>query len=302
MAQNQEVDGNCWEELLMKDYFDYISESSEVDMDDDVLDVYNEMDAELCEFDAYVQEGVGLAIAAGVGGAALLGGLIALIVKCFGRSSPSSTAKTAKEAKKALQEMEAAGEQLPAVPMPEAESVETLGEALEQDIDNTASIFEEIIIVNEGSSKRSETPFSSLQTQNIDNFNVPDREKQFINEKIRSEFNKPKYPLAIRTSVPTSYDDAYNRLNTIENVSEKLEKKNKGLKKIEQKVKRAESKGTAQTTPQQQQKLKQKQALTASNVSKVFRGINEPLGKFFSNVKTKGEKAASMIKNARKRR
>jgi predicted nucleic acid-binding Zn-ribbon protein len=284
----------------MPNYFDYMLESADSSIDD--MDdygvaesVYNEMDASMCEFDAYVQEGVGLAIAAGVGGAALLGGLIALIVKCFGSSSPSSTAKTAKAAKKALQEMEAAGEPVPAVSIPEAESVKKLGDALEQDIDKTASKFEEIIIVNEGSSKRSETPSSSSQTQRFDNFDAPDRQRQFINDKIRSEFNKPKYPLAISTSVPTSYDDAYNRLNTIENVSEKLEKKNKDLKKTEQKVKRAESNGTAKTTPQQQQKLKQQQALAASNVSKVFRGINEPLGKLFSNVRAKGEKAAKML-------
>jgi hypothetical protein len=283
----------------MPNYFDYMLESADSSIDD--MDdygvaesVYNEMDASMCEFDAYVQEGVGLAIAAGVGGAALLGGLIALIVKCFGSSSPSSTAKTAKEAKKALQKMEAAGEPVPAVHMPEAKSVEALGNALEKDINKTASIFEEIIVADEGSS-------SSSQTQRFDNFDAPDRQRQFINDKIRSEFNKQKYPLAIKTSVPTSYNDAYNRLNTIENVSEKLEKKNKDLKKSEQKVKRAESKGTAKTTPQQQQKLKQQQAQTASNVTKVFRVINEPLGNLLSIVKTKGEKAESMIKNARKR-
>lgn len=291
----------------MPNYFDYISESADLSVDilddfDDMNNVYNEMDASMCEFDAYVQEGVGLAIAAGVGGAALLGGLIALIVKCFGNSSSSSTAKTAKEVKKALQEMEAAGEPVPAVPIPEAESVEALGDALEQDIDDTGSIFEEIIMVNEGSSTRSEKSSSSSQTQSIDNFDVPDRQRQLTNDKIKSGFNKQKFPPAIRTSVPTSYDDAYNRLFTIENVSKKIEQKNKALKKTEQKVKKAESKGTVKTTPQQQQKLKQKQAQTANNVAKASRSINNPLGRLLSVVKTKGEKTASMIKDARKRR
>jgi hypothetical protein len=293
----------------MSEYFGYIHESSSYDDLDDADVVYNEMDASMCEFDAYVQEGVGLAIAAGVGGAALLGGLIALIVKCFGNSSSSSTAKTAKEAKKALQEMEAAGEPVPAVPIPEAESVEALGDALIEDIDDTGSIFEEIIVANEGSS-------SSSQTQRIDNFsefkkskvnlaiktNIPDRQIQFTNDKIKSEFNKSKFPLAIKTSVPTSYDDAYNRLFAIENVSKKIEQKNKALKKTEKKVEKAESKGTVKTTPQQQQKLKHKQAQTANNVAKASRGINNTLGRLLSVVKTKGEKAESMIKNARKRR
>jgi hypothetical protein len=178
-----------------------------------------------------------------------------------------------------------------------------------EDIDDTGSIFEEIIVANEGSS-------SSSQTQRIDNFsefkkskvnlaiktNIPDRQIQFTNDKIKSEFNKSKFPLAIKTSVPTSYDDAYNRLFAIENVSKKIEQKNKALKKTEKKVEKAESKGTVKTTPQQQQKLKHKQAQTANNVAKASRGINNTLGRLLSVVKTKGEKAESMIKNARKRR
>ena len=86
----------------MSNYFDYILEESIPQDYEDPNDIYNEMDATMCEFDSYVQEGVGLKIAAGIGIAALLGGLIAVIVKCVSNKSSSSATKSVKKAEKAL--------------------------------------------------------------------------------------------------------------------------------------------------------------------------------------------------------
>ena len=88
----------------MSNYFDYVLESAETQIDtyDDVHFLYNEMDASMAQFDSYVQEGVGVKILIGIGIAAALGGLIALIIKLFsgksGGSSASTKAKTAKAA------------------------------------------------------------------------------------------------------------------------------------------------------------------------------------------------------------
>lgn len=92
----------------MFDYFDYIHESSQEDIDD-VDSIYNETDLALAEFDSYVQEGVGLKIVAGIGLAALLGGLIAVIIKVFGNRSDSKTNQAAKTALTFIQRCEQAG-------------------------------------------------------------------------------------------------------------------------------------------------------------------------------------------------
>lgn len=84
----------------MSNYFGYILEESIPQDCEDPNDIYNEMDATMCEFDSYVQEGVGLKIAAGIGIAALLGGLIAVIVKCVSNKSSSSATKSVKKAEK----------------------------------------------------------------------------------------------------------------------------------------------------------------------------------------------------------
>ena len=87
----------------MPNYFDYISESAEVEVNspDDVNEIYNEMDASMGEFDAYVQEGVGLKILIGVGIAAALGGLIALIVYMCKKKGDKGVVKAAEETEKA---------------------------------------------------------------------------------------------------------------------------------------------------------------------------------------------------------
>ena len=81
----------------MPNYFDYISESADLSVDerDDV--VYDEMCATLYEFDSYIQESVGINVLIGIGVAAALGGLIALIIKLFSaKEATSATTKTSK--------------------------------------------------------------------------------------------------------------------------------------------------------------------------------------------------------------
>lgn len=92
----------------MFDYFDYIHESSQEDIDDVDL-IYNETDLALAEFDSYIQEGVGLKIVAGLGIAALLGALIAVIIKVFGNRSDNKTNQAAKTAITFIQRCERAG-------------------------------------------------------------------------------------------------------------------------------------------------------------------------------------------------
>ena len=86
----------------MTSYFDYILEESIPQSYEEPVTVYNEMDATMCEFDSYVQEGVGMKILIGVGIVAALGGLIALIIKCFSNKSSSSASNKTRAAKKAL--------------------------------------------------------------------------------------------------------------------------------------------------------------------------------------------------------
>jgi len=92
----------------MFDYFDYIHESSQEDIDDVDL-IYNETDLALAEFDSYVQEGVGLKIAVGLGIAVLLGTLIAVIIKVFGNRSDNKTNQAAKTALTFIERCERAG-------------------------------------------------------------------------------------------------------------------------------------------------------------------------------------------------
>lgn len=92
----------------MFDYFDYIHESSQEDIDD-VDVIYNEYEMTINEFDSYVQEGVGLKIVAGIGLAALLGGLIAVIIKVFGNRSDNKTNQAAKTALTFIQRCERTG-------------------------------------------------------------------------------------------------------------------------------------------------------------------------------------------------
>lgn len=86
----------------MPNYFDYIKESAEVEVNspEDIDEIYNEMDVSICEFDTYVQEGVGLKILIGIGVAAALAGLVALIIKLFKKHSEKGAKKATDAAKK----------------------------------------------------------------------------------------------------------------------------------------------------------------------------------------------------------
>lgn len=82
----------------MPNYFDYIHESSYDDIDDQDA-VYNEMDATMAEFETYIQESLGVAakVLIGVGIAAALAGLIALIIKLYKKKKGKSAAAAAKQ-------------------------------------------------------------------------------------------------------------------------------------------------------------------------------------------------------------
>lgn len=86
----------------MSDYFDYIHESSQEDIDD-VNIIYNEYEMAINEFDSYVQEGIGLKILVGIGLAALIGLLIGVIVKLVSGGSGSSVTSSISQAQKKIE-------------------------------------------------------------------------------------------------------------------------------------------------------------------------------------------------------
>ena len=96
----------------MPNYFDYMLKAS--DDYNDITDwgdsLFSEMDLTLAEFDNYVQEGVGVKILIGIGLAAALGGLIALIIKLFsGKSGGTSASTKTKAAKTTVNQAKKAG-------------------------------------------------------------------------------------------------------------------------------------------------------------------------------------------------
>lgn len=284
----------------MPNYFDYISECANssvnvLDDFDDTNDAYNEMDATMCEFDSYVQESVGVAIAASVGGAALLGGLIALIAKCFGKSSPSSASKAAKEAKKAAKKAEAAGEEVPDIELPTVEAIEQRGKAVEEEVEDVEDSFEEVLIVNSGSNGPSEYHSELKKGTTSVAVGEPYGDSKKPERKYKKyEANSPYLPIPV--SKVESWEDLYKRLDAIEKTSNKISQKQKVLKKTEQKVNRAQQNG-AKLTPQQQNALKQKQGKAANNVAKTSSLFMKAMNKipFLSAIKTKGDKAAKML-------
>ena len=284
----------------MPNYFDYISECANssvnvLDDFDDTNDAYNEMDATMCEFDSYVQESVGVAIAASVGGAALLGGLIALIAKCFGKSSPSSTSKAAKEAKKAAKKAEAAGEEVPDIELPTVEAIEQRGKAVEEEVEDVVDSFEEVLIVNSGSNGPSKNESELKKGTTSVAVGEPYGDSKKPERKYKKyEANSPYLPMPV--SKVESWEDLYKRLDAIEKTSNKISQKQKVLKKTEQKVNRAQQNG-AKLTPQQQNALKQKQGKAANNVAKTSSLFMKAMNKipFLSAIKTKGDKAAKML-------
>lgn len=289
----------------MPDYFDYISESSEVDIDDDddALDVYDEMDASMCEFDSYVQEGVGLKIAAGVGGAALIAGLIALIAKCFGKSSASSAARAAKDARKALDKVD---------DLPE-EGVEILTDkAIEESKKNVViSVFdyaaackaimngEEIPSTNPVSQRKKENDTFSYQAFNDTKINVSDisvsidKYNEKASKKAKSDESVQKLIDTRRagrrnkpgTKITTDKAEAKETLVHIEQVSNEIDQKRKDLQAIERDLTEAENSGRVKITPEQRKVLEKKRARAANAVSQESMKLKAPSMGILSAVK-----------------
>ena len=253
----------------MPNYFDYISEAAnssvdELDDFDDMNDVYNEMDATMCEFDSYVQESVGVAIAAGVGGAALLGGLIALIVKCFGSSSSSSASRAAKKAKVVAEQMEEAGQPLPEnIELPTVPQIEAAGKAVEGELNDVVKTVEEVI--QQAESGGGASAGDSLPAPGK---GIPKPGENFTFDHIPSKNNGQSNNsfLPAPLTLVTSYSDLKQRLDAIEKTSERISQKQKDLKKTEQKLKRAQQHG-ATLGAQQQSALKQKQGRAGNLVA-----------------------------------
>lgn len=250
----------------MKDYFDYISESSEVDIDDDVLDVYNEMDAELCEFDSYVQEGVGVAIAAGVGGAAIIGGLIALIAKCFGNSSSNSAARAAKEAQKAIDNIEKLPEEGVEVPTPNA-----IEEVKEEVCDNVKD-------------------FIDAAQSILDNRQIPsdDTIKNTANKNSETGIEKEKQAQAstgkkVGTKTVHSKEEAKEAFKKQEQASKEISQMNKALKTKQRELQKATESGKVNLGDKQKKQLEAKRNKAAKAVnagSNAYRkSANNVLGK-----------------------
>ena len=134
----------------MPNYFDYMLESAETRIDtyDDVHFMYNEMDASMAQFDSYVQEGVGVKILIGIGIAAALGGLIALIIKLFsGKSGGASASTKAKTAKAATTKAKKAGVKTVKVKVATGEETAAPKQAVSatQSVDKAEKHVEEIV-------------------------------------------------------------------------------------------------------------------------------------------------------------
>ena len=274
----------------MPNYFDYMLESADSSIDDmddcDVADsVYNEMDASMCEFDSYVQEGVGVAIAA-VGGAALLTGLIALIAKCFGNSSSSSVSKSAKELKKAIEEAKAAGEPVPECKLPDVESIKNIGESVKKELDSCEATFEETLIINSSSTEgTSKTTVEEELKQGTTSVTVGEPYGD-----TKKPVHKHSQYLPVTYSQPKSWEDAKERVDAIIQVSNEITQKQKSLKKTEKKVQNAEKNGSKKLTQQQQNKLKQSQGKAGTKVSKSSFIFQKGINTLKSIIKVKSDK------------
>lgn len=216
--------------------FDYILEEAEYDNDPD--SVYSEMDLALAEFDAYVQEGVGVAVLAGIGIAAALGGLIALIIKLFGRSSASSTASEAKRVKEEILRLGFdGGETLPPALINAAVDV------VEYDVEYVENICNQIIDLCKSG-------------QDVD--------EARLNELIMEEYEKrqkrsEKYQLTTTGSNQlvhiSSKEEAIDSVEAIEKSSEKIADLNKQLQKTQREMKKAEESGNVKLSDVVKQKV-----------------------------------------------
>lgn len=250
----------------MPNYFDYMLESADSSIDDmddcDVADsVYNEMDASMCEFDSYVQEGVGVAIAAGVGGAALIGGLIALIAKCFGNSSSNSAASASKEAQKAIDNTEELPEEGVEVPTPEA--VEEVKEDVRDNVQDFIDAAQSI----------------------LDNRPISGTEKE---KQTQSSTGKK-----VGTKTVHSKEEAKEALNKQEQASKEINQMNKSLKTKQRELQKATESGKVKVTAEQKKQLEAKRNKAAKAVnagSNAYRKTaNNVLGKLEAGARKVGK-------------
>lgn len=255
----------------MENYFDYIHESSEVDIDDDASDVYNEMDAELCEFDSYVQEGVGVAIAAGVGGAALIGGLIALIAKCFGNSSSNSAASASKEAQKAIDKTEELPEEGVEVPTPE--SVEAAKEEVRDNVQDFIDAAQSIL---------DNRPISASEAGT-------EKEKQ----------TQASTGKKVGTKTVHSKEEAKEALNRQEQASKEINQMNKSLKTKQRELQKATESGKVKVTAEQKKQLEAKRNKAAKVVNAVSneyrKRANNVLGKLEAGARAGARKVGKFL-------
>lgn len=307
----------------MPNYFDYMLESADTsidDMDDYGVEesVYNEMDASMCEFDSYVQEGVGVAIAASVGGAALITGLIALIAKCFGKSSPTSAAKAAKEARKALNEVE----KLP------DDGCEILTDgAIEESKNNVeACVFDYIAACNaimEGKEIPSSNPVSKNKKQdntiNYPSFNSTkidisdisvslNKDNEKANRKSKSEERQQNLINTQRanrgnkkagTKITTDKAEANESLAHVEKASNEIDQLRKDLQATERDFAKAEKSGKVKVDPESRKTLEKKRAIAANAVSKESQKLKAPSMGILASLKALAGDVVSKVRKSR---
>lgn len=245
----------------MPNYFDYMLESADSSIDD--MDdygvaesVYNEMDASMCEFDSYVQEGVGVAIAASVGGAALIGGLIALLVKCFGKSSPNSAAKAAQAAKEAVQTAARQGTELPG----DSNILMLTTDAIEEEADE---VIESLDFVIEG------TRQLLLEAKDTAGTSGGSTRKPTRSEKVRARKEAEKAAKQKAKSRVTSMNDMAQRYDVMYTKSVLIGKKEAELKKLQRQMDKGEKEGWLKLTDAQKNELTAMRAQAAKKVTQV---------------------------------
>jgi hypothetical protein len=245
----------------MPNYFDYMLESADSSIDD--MDdygvaesVYNEMDASMCEFDSYVQEGVGVAIAASVGGAALIGGLIALLVKCFGKSSPNSAAKAAQAAKEAVQTAARQGTELPG----DSNILMLTTDAIEEEADE---VIESLDFVIEG------TRQLLLEAKDTAGTSGGGTRKPTRSEKVRARKEAEKAAKQKAKSRVSSMNDMAQRYDVMYTKSVLIGKKEAELKKLQRQMDKGEKEGWLKLTDAQKNELTAMRAQAAKKVTQV---------------------------------
>ena len=245
----------------MSEYFGYIHESSYDDIDD-VDEVYNECDLALAEFDSYVQEGVGVAILAGAGIAAALGGLIAFLINKFGGSSADSVSKKADDAIKFI-EMNGLTEG--GVLMLEMKDINAMA-------DNTEKYIEVVdTIVSEAAGGK----FKGM-------------DENAMVQKIREEFEKRQVSNNSKpTYTPVKTEDKNQvlaELKTIKNRGEQMAAKHKGLKTKQNNLDKAEKNGLL--PPGVGNKLKE----AIGKAGKMVGGLANIFNKAVDSARGKGKK------------